>query len=567
MAKRKIGPFELEKRLGVGGMGVVYRARYLKTGERVALKVLTPALSGDPKIMSRFEREIAILKKLKDPHIVRYYGGGEHGSQRFYAMELMEGGALSDEIKQKGRLSWERTVEVALQIAKALEHAHYHGVIHRDLKPANLFKNTLGQVKLGDFGIARDTSATALTAAGKTVGTYSYMAPEQIDGQHEITGKTDLYALGCVMFEMLTGKPPFEAENPAEMFFKHLEEEPASVRGVAIDCPLWLDQLVQKLLAKEPGDRFYDAIATQVALEDIHTKVAQQAGVSQQTVAGGMTSVATRADDPELQKIISRKKKKKHKKQVPIHERAWFLSLCLAGVVGIVTWSLWPLSEQELFANAEELMASEDPSDWNDARRKYLEPLLEKYPDGEYAVQASNFIDKIEMHKAERRAISNAKRGKAPETEAERRFIEAWRLEQFGDRITALEKYRSMEVLLKGTENEERDRPFINLARKQIEKLRDAAEGPQERVEIVNAKLKEADELLLSGQRLSAAKIWDSVINLYATNLELETQVKWARLRLEGKEPNFSPPYEASTEPASDENSESTSENTTPSTP
>ncbi|HTN01602.1 MAG TPA: serine/threonine-protein kinase, partial [Planctomycetaceae bacterium] len=206
MAARKIGPFELGDRLGVGGMGIVYRAVYTKTGTPVAIKVLSPDLSDDAQLQARFEREIAILKKLQHPNIVKYYGGGKFGAQRFYAMELVQGGALERLLKEKRQLPWEQVVEFGMQIAKALEHAHAAGVVHRDLKPANLLLTPEGTLKLTDFGIARDTQATALTAAGRTVGTYAYMAPEQIRGKPPVDRKTDLYALGCVLFEMLAGE-------------------------------------------------------------------------------------------------------------------------------------------------------------------------------------------------------------------------------------------------------------------------------------------------------------------------------------------------------------------------
>ncbi|MSR60413.1 MAG: serine/threonine protein kinase, partial [Planctomycetaceae bacterium] len=215
--KRVIGPFELGERIGVGGMGIVYRAVYTKTGTPVAIKILSPDLSNEVSLQKRFEREISILKKLLHPHIVRYYGGGKIGMQRFYAMELVTGGSLESYLKAKKRLPWEEAVAIGLQVAQALEHAHTAGVIHRDLKPANLMLTKDRKVKLTDFGIARDTTATALTAAGRTVGTYAYMAPEQIRGKPPVDKKTDLYALGCVLFEMLTGETPFCCENQGEM--------------------------------------------------------------------------------------------------------------------------------------------------------------------------------------------------------------------------------------------------------------------------------------------------------------------------------------------------------------
>ena len=170
MTKRMIGPFEVGSRIGIGGMGIVYRATYVKNGAQVALKILSPELSETESLQRRFEREVSILKKLQHPHIVRYYGGGKFGTQRFYAMELVTGGSVEDYLKIKKKLPWEEALDIAMQVAKALEHAHAAGVIHRDLKPANLLLTKERTVKLTDFGISRYTTATALTAAGKTVG-------------------------------------------------------------------------------------------------------------------------------------------------------------------------------------------------------------------------------------------------------------------------------------------------------------------------------------------------------------------------------------------------------------
>ncbi|MFN8707733.1 MAG: serine/threonine protein kinase, partial [Planctomyces sp.] len=186
MTRRQIGPFLVDRQLGAGGMGIVYLATHTPTGKRVALKVLTPALSSDVKLLKRFEREIDILKRMSHPNIVRYYGGGTQDNQRYYAMEFIDGGSLQDILKKRRTLTWEQTIQVGRQLCSALEHAHNAGIIHRDLKPANLFISRRGRLKLGDFGIARDTEATALTAAGKTVGTYAYMAPEQIHGNAPI---------------------------------------------------------------------------------------------------------------------------------------------------------------------------------------------------------------------------------------------------------------------------------------------------------------------------------------------------------------------------------------------
>jgi hypothetical protein len=535
MAVRQIGPFQLEKQIGVGGMGVVYLATYLKNGRKVALKLLSPAFSSDEDLLARFEREMKILKKLKNENIVQYFGGGRHGKQHFYAMELMPGGSLEELIKKKGRLPWEQVIELTLQMVNALEYAHKHQIIHRDLKPPNFLFDEAGKLKLSDFGIARDTQATALTAAGKTVGTYAYMAPEQISGGHPIAGKTDLYSLGCVMFQMLTGETPFQADSAAQMLFKHLDEKPPRVTASAIDCPVWLDAVVLKLLSKDPQDRYFDALTVQVALEEVLQKVAEQTSIAKQTTIGGPTSVTMDDVHPGLRKLLQsnkkKKKRRKKKKFVPIYERFWFLVICLFLLIGGVTWGIWPLSENELFTKAKVLMQSDDPDEWSKAREKYLDKLLAKYPDSQHATEAEEYIDRIEMHLAERRAIISAERNRKPKSIGEGMFVEAWRAEQARDRITALAKYRSMIELLKDSE---KDRAYANLAKRKIIEIQQT--GGDDDLKLINAAIRRAEEHLAKGEKLEADKTFSSIIEVYGSNQEFEVQVKYARDRREGKD-------------------------------
>ncbi|VAX37013.1 hypothetical protein MNBD_PLANCTO02-2938 [hydrothermal vent metagenome] len=535
MGKRKMGPFEVGKKLGVGGMGIVYLATYVKTGQQCALKVLSPALSSDKQLTARFSREMEILKRLQHEHIVRYFGGGKYKTQHYYAMELMDGGSVEDLLKEKKRFSWEQAIDIGIQVAKALEHAHNAGIVHRDLKPANLFLSVDGHMKLGDFGIARDTEATALTAAGKTVGTYAYMAPEQIAGKPPVSRKTDLYALGIVIYEMLAGHPPFEAESPAEMLFSHLNSDPPRVTSEAMDCPVWLEKVVDKLLEKDPEDRYFDALAVQVALKEVGEKVAKQQSLIQQTMADGRSGVT--ADETKSIRRALGKKRRKKKKQIPLHERSWFLASCLGLLLVLVTYALWPLSEEGYHEKWQKLMASEESLDWSEAKENFLVPYLEKYGEnGKYAKEAEEHLEKIEMSLAERRAKNRAKKGISPQSEAERLYMEAYQFEKFGDRVSARDRYQKMVTLLKNRKKDfENNRPYINLARRQIATIDAAGTDVRERMEIILSTLKKADELDAQGKKLEATKLWDSIITLYSSNKEFEKHVLYAQNRQSGR--------------------------------
>ncbi len=260
--------FKLLEPLGVGTVGVVYRAESPDISEPVAVKLLHPTIAHDENIVDRFQREIVIMERLNHPHIVRNYGGGIMDGQYFYAMQLLDRGTLKDRIKKYGPLSWQQTAAFSAQIASALQHAHNHGIIHRDLKTSNLFFDKDGKLLLGDFGIARDTHDADITGAGITVGTYAYMSPEQICGDKEITGKADLYSLGCVMMEMLTGRPPFTGSNFAQVWGQHLNDKPSGIREQGIDCPEWLEKITLQLLEKDPERRPFNARAVQGYLKD-----------------------------------------------------------------------------------------------------------------------------------------------------------------------------------------------------------------------------------------------------------------------------------------------------------
>lgn len=268
MAQRTIGNYRVSDVLGVGSAGTVYRGEDQSSGQEVALKVLSPDVSHDSLIKARFEREMMILEKLEHPSMIRYLGGGEHDDQLFFAMELLSAGTVKELIVSTGPFSWPEAAECGRQIASVLQHAHNHNIIHRDLKSSNLFITDRGKIKLGDFGIARDTRAKDLTASGITVGTYAYMSPEQITGDRHLSGKADLYSLGCVLFEMLTGRVPFEGENFHQIVEQHLHRQPPPVRSLAPNCPVELDNLVQQLLAKEPEKRPFSARAVQGVLDD-----------------------------------------------------------------------------------------------------------------------------------------------------------------------------------------------------------------------------------------------------------------------------------------------------------
>ena len=401
MTPRKIGPFEVERQIGVGGMGIVYSAIYPAKNKRVALKVLSPGLMQEPKLLKRFEREIEILKRLNHPNIVKYYGGGLERDQRFYAMEFIDGGSLQDVLRKRKRLKWQQALDAGRQIAQALEHAHNAGIIHRDLKPANLFLSQKGRLKLGDFGIARDTEATALTAAGKTVGTYAYMAPEQIQAGMSITGRTDLYALGCLMYELIVGETPFQSENPMDMLMQHLNDDPYNVIESVPECPPHLDELIDRLLAKDPDDRPYDALAVHTELGEIRD--AEKNGTLEPTLPPrrrkkkGNSSKSVVTEEGADGEKPKKKKKKKKKNDGPFHEQAWFLITCLVALIGATVWLMWPHGEDWYAEQWREEIKGDEYAK-RATLEEHLDEYLERFEDGKYRDEALELSDRFHAY-------------------------------------------------------------------------------------------------------------------------------------------------------------------------
>ena len=296
-SSRQLSDYDVGEVLGVGTVGTIYQAVDRKSGAAVAIKKLHPGVSQDPLIRARFRREMMILERLRHPHIVQYHGGGEDDGQLFYVMELVDGGTVKELLKTKKSLVWPIVVEVTRQTCSALQCAHNHGVVHRDLKPGNLFLTTRGEVKLGDFGIARDLQGTDITASGMTVGTHAYMAPEQITGDQSVSGKADLYSLGCCMFEMLVGRTPFQGDNFAQLFEQHLRSDAPRVRDFVPPCPPELDEIVHKLLAKNPEDRPFNARLVQAAMLQLDESLAvhESAANDEADVAADQVAERSRA--------------------------------------------------------------------------------------------------------------------------------------------------------------------------------------------------------------------------------------------------------------------------------
>jgi serine/threonine-protein kinase len=287
---RVLGPhYEIENELGRGGMGIVYCARDRRLKRTVAIKLLPPELAFRSDIRSRFLREAETAAQLSHPNIVPIYSVDEMENLVFFVMAFVDGKNLALQLHEKGRLGIGETRRVMREVADALAFAHARGVVHRDVKPDNvLLEKESGRAMVTDFGIARavsDSGDSRLTATGMAIGTPAYMSPEQAAGERDIDGRSDLYALGIVAYQMLTGAPPFTAASTPAMLVKHLTERPQAVRARRGDVPADLERIVMVLLEKDPANRLPSAQALVAALDGapvaaapIHVEPAVQPG-------------------------------------------------------------------------------------------------------------------------------------------------------------------------------------------------------------------------------------------------------------------------------------------------
>ncbi len=270
------GRYKVVKKLGEGGKGIVFEAEDTRLSRTVAIKVIKGE-GLDKESFARFEREAKATASLSHPNIVAIYDIGQEGESHYLILEFVDGPNLSGLIKSRpgARCDAAATLGIGSQVCQALEYAHSHGILHRDIKPENIMITSAGLPKLMDFGLARALGGPSLTQRGVIVGTPAYLPPEQALGRHP-DGRSDLYSLGCVLYEMVTGRPPFRGDDPVKVIFSHINDLPVMPRKLAPEIPEALEQVILKLLAKDPDQRYQSADELCQALRSV--KEVEEAG-------------------------------------------------------------------------------------------------------------------------------------------------------------------------------------------------------------------------------------------------------------------------------------------------
>ncbi|WP_434511585.1 Stk1 family PASTA domain-containing Ser/Thr kinase [Desulfitobacterium sp. AusDCA] len=257
--------YEIIERIGVGGMAIVYKAKDLLLNRIVTIKVLREQFASDDDFVRRFRREAQSAASLSHPNIVSIYDVGKDGDTEYIVMEYVEGQNLKELIRNYAPLSSEQSINLAMQIAQAIRHAHEHKIIHRDIKPHNILVTADGRLKVTDFGIARAVSAATMTHTGDIIGSVHYLSPEQAKGV-QTNEQSDLYSLGIILYELLTGKVPYDGETPIAIALKHLQEQPVPPSKLNPRISQELESIILRAIAKSPEQRYQTAVEM---LEDL----------------------------------------------------------------------------------------------------------------------------------------------------------------------------------------------------------------------------------------------------------------------------------------------------------
>jgi hypothetical protein len=441
-----LGKWVIDSELGRGGMGRVFLAHDEgDSGQQAAVKILSAELAQEAGFLERFKREIDVLRELNHPNIVRLYDSGSQDILNFYAMEYVEGEDFEQILRKQGRLPWRDVLHAALQVCLALKHAHDRGIIHRDLKPPNLLRTPQQVVKLTDFGIAKVFASRHLTNVGGVVGTAEYLSPEQATGKQS-TKRSDLYSLGVVLYTLLTGRTPFEGHSTAEILHKHLYGQFSPPMKLVPEVPHDFDEVICQLLEKDPAKRPADALVLHRQLDSIRRRMERKSSMTSPgtptdaTVAENATDLP-QGSNPGPATLMSRMMRKELEEQNRLSAFGQFLNQPIVLVplfllcVGILAWRFWPqdkLTAEEQFRQGSELLASTDPTDWDRGWNDFLEPLLQKQPNGPYKEQIESLRMQYEDLSSLRRALNRVRfAGRAGE--AQRFYQRGLRLCQEGD--------------------------------------------------------------------------------------------------------------------------------------
>ena len=365
--KTRIGPFQISGRLGKNRRLRVFRARQIEQGRDVALKFIRlPPDVEHATALHKIQREVGVLKQLVHPHLVKVFGAGVDGDEIFFAYELIEGESLATLLGRRQKLAPDLAVEYARQIAAALQYLHGQEIVHGKLTPDKILIDGHNQIHLADVRLNRAKRRGWDAADRRDLDSAAYMAPEQFEeGAHE---KSDLYALGAILYEMLTGHIHLVPETYSRLHQQKLNALPPSVSAVELDCPIWLDRLVSSLVQADPRKRPHSAAAVVYALEEMRKVDQNQTPVVRQ-MTSGFNPLTAGADKSEARRLLGQETKPVD--ETPLVQRTWFQVAVLVAIVTVIVWGAWPPSNQALWQRASRLATSNEIGDLHRAAEHF----------------------------------------------------------------------------------------------------------------------------------------------------------------------------------------------------
>ena len=476
MKRKSVGPFKILKRLGSNRRHRVFHARQTEQNRDVAIKFVTipPTVQWDSAI-DKIDREVNQLQKLRHPNLVQVYGAGCDGEDIFFATELVDGESLATILSRRSKLAPDQVVEYGRQICSVLQFLHEHGLIHSKLTPEKIMVTADDQIKIIDLRLNRSKRRRWDAPRRRDLELAAYMAPEQFtEGPSD---KSDLYALGVILYEMLSGKLPYQPDTLGRMQRNKVNSPVPSVATHAMDCPIWLNQIVTEMLAPEPRNRPHSAQAVNLALDEIkNIDATKQAAVSQ--MAAGFNPLTAGKDKSEARRLLLGKKaSKKPANATPLLQRTSVQIVLLCLIAALIFYLLQPKSDDQIISQARQMIASQQMVQWSDARI-LLEPIMTS--DRPLSQEATRLYYDSKL----KTLLARSESGKSSSTdsELEKAFVEAVGLEKLGQDDDAA---KLLERLIDDAEPAGEDRHVRQAAEQRYASLTEKIQWPSETEELL----------------------------------------------------------------------------------
>ena len=421
----QVGPFHIHERLGSRRQRV-FRAHQVEQDIEVALKFIgLPKKAKRAEALKKIKIEVDLLRKLSHPNLVQIYGAGVEKDQIFFATQLVDGESLTALLSRRGKFAPDQVVDCGRQIASLLDYLHEQDIIHSKLTPDKLIFNSAGDIKVADLRLNRSRKRRWDSARQRELDIAAYMAPEQFN--EGATPKSDIYSLGVIMYEMLTGKLPYEPDTLGRMALRKMNEEAPPVSSLLMNCPVWLDKVICQMVSPDPRQRPHTAKAVILAMDELRLiDETKKSSVSQ--VSGGFNPLTAGADKAEADHLLGNQKRGP-RFSLPAINSTIVMSVAFIAVLGVLLIALWPNSPTKNLAEARTLMASKDSADWREARG-YLRKVIDAKQDGPLLLEA----EELYIESRRRTLIQQAEHGRihALQSPNAQKFIRAFQIQLEG---------------------------------------------------------------------------------------------------------------------------------------